>query len=258
MEAQFIKTEPCDDGYFEESKMKLEIKQDTELSQTDGYYEEQKFQPEHQHFEISCIDENIEEYKPNEILPNVIFTRNRRLQESKKESFNDHNIKCGEIFWSTINSCYSYTCTMCPKTTFATCKALASHYRSSHPCFKIRRGEELLEYQKDTASKIKKDEIHKIALEQLRNLPKIKRYTITKCHKCQKEFRSELNLLDHSRVHNRKNPLVCIYCGKVFLKLTDLKAHQATHSGKTPFTCKICGKTFSDYNKKQHHENLHV
>ncbi|XP_055370936.1 putative zinc finger protein 840 [Condylostylus longicornis] len=261
-----VKTEECSD-----TENQLSSGKENNQSFSDGYFEESSLNSLEQ-----CDDENYEE---DSLLSTdsdeTVSDRQSKTQLSDKNSKNiknsseekkfgsKNNIKCGEIYWSKSSKSYLYKCSMCPTRKFMGCIALKHHHSRYHKLFDEteKKQKNILpknkELENTSANKSKKtgsgENEKKIALEQLQSL--FKRKIITnQCYKCRKKFESDQELVEHSKIHVKKNSLNCIYCKETFTRPEEFKKHQLSHKR---FTCKFCGKAFAHNGNKKQHERLH-
>ncbi|XP_055371381.1 zinc finger protein 570-like [Condylostylus longicornis] len=251
-----LKAEQCGDGYFEENdhnttesdessdldfdkNEEVDDKKDSEQC-SDGYFEESI--QNSSGLDICSDEDSDDKSKPNKKMPKK--SRNKNVKKKKTKS-ND-TVKCGDIYWSKVYNSYLYTCSMCHANGF---KTLTYHYKKCHALFNESQKNSSTSRNKrkndDNIKCIKTEmnEAQKIALEQLKSLPR--------------EFENKKRKTDKTKIHNSKTPLLCIYCGKKFSNMEDLKSHHTQHSGPEPYICKLCGSTFAEYDKKQHHEMQH-
>ncbi|XP_076628953.1 uncharacterized protein LOC143345562 isoform X12 [Colletes latitarsis] len=63
------------------------------------------------------------------------------------------------------------------------------------------------------------------------------------CKICNKYFRTESNMLNHSKLHGQRYS--CDYCGKSFKDKYLVRIHLRMHTGEKPFECKICFKRYA-------------
>jgi len=81
--------------------------------------------------------------------------------------------------------------------------------------------------------------------------------------KCDREFSSKRNLVDHCRGHHQgKKPHCCTYqgCGKSFLRPAHLTIHMRIHTGEKPFVCEHegCGKRWNQKSALKQHLRSHT
>ncbi|XP_040293546.1 oocyte zinc finger protein XlCOF7.1-like isoform X2 [Bufo bufo] len=78
------------------------------------------------------------------------------------------------------------------------------------------------------------------------------------CSECGKQFKKNLSLSMHKRIHNDERPYSCTECGKCFTKKSVLVEHQRIHTGEKPFSCSECGKCFTQKSSLVEHQRIHT
>ena len=65
------------------------------------------------------------------------------------------------------------------------------------------------------------------------------------CSKCDRNFESETDLLEHERIHTEEKPYRCSQCDKNFEFATDLLEHERIHTEEKPYNCLQCDRNFN-------------
>jgi len=73
-----------------------------------------------------------------------------------------------------------------------------------------------------------------------------------KCNYCERRFKQQSHVKQHSRLHTGERPYKCIECGRTFVQLSNLQQHMGNHAKDPQKTkqfqsqnCQICGKGFA-------------
>jgi KRAB domain-containing zinc finger protein len=74
------------------------------------------------------------------------------------------------------------------------------------------------------------------------------------CETCQKSFKSNYYLNEHSLVHTNIRKFECQQCGKKFKRKSDLKVHMVTHSEERNYNCSKCGAAFKTNKDRSKHQ----
>ncbi len=78
-----------------------------------------------------------------------------------------------------------------------------------------------------------------------------------KCPQCEKSFKTNRDLKQHSIVHSQTKNFECPKCGKLFKTNRDLQSHLRTHNNKRDFKCEICNKEFKRPDALKKHKRTH-
>ncbi|KAH6921458.1 hypothetical protein HPB50_000606 [Hyalomma asiaticum] len=73
------------------------------------------------------------------------------------------------------------------------------------------------------------------------------------CEICHKIFNTCLHLLQHSLVHSKELPFMCMNCGAVFSCQEDESKHKSVHMNKELYQCVMCGESSPDETTFQEH-----
>ena len=65
------------------------------------------------------------------------------------------------------------------------------------------------------------------------------------CRMCGRSFRSQNELVSHTRMHIREAPYACYFCSKTSKRLDDMHRHLIIHITEKPFNCNTCNMSFN-------------
>ncbi|XP_016330163.1 gastrula zinc finger protein XlCGF49.1-like isoform X1 [Sinocyclocheilus anshuiensis] len=82
------------------------------------------------------------------------------------------------------------------------------------------------------------------------------------CKLCGMEYRQNISLVRHMRIHTSEAPHVCELCGRGFRRKDWLQLHSSVHTGNKrkptkSFSCDECGKKFTGFTALQSHLYKH-
>ncbi|XP_016144346.1 gastrula zinc finger protein XlCGF8.2DB-like isoform X4 [Sinocyclocheilus grahami] len=82
------------------------------------------------------------------------------------------------------------------------------------------------------------------------------------CKLCGMEYRQNISLVRHMRIHTSEAPHVCELCGRGFRRKDWLQLHSSVHTGNKrkpmkSFSCDGCGKKFTGFTALQSHLYKH-
>ncbi|XP_014231602.1 zinc finger protein 33A-like [Trichogramma pretiosum] len=88
------------------------------------------------------------------------------------------------------------------------------------------------------------------------NIDTMRKSVIYPCHKCEKIFRHQGSLINHTNSEHKGVKYSCNICEKTFRHKGSLKTHMNSAHKGVKYACNICGKTFTQGHYLKTHINL--